>query len=604
MSMSRQDLPIIVGGCHRSGTSLVRRVLDAHSRVYCGPEVKFFRDFYDDYMEDPIRHLRFATSARAVLPEEELFEVLGSSFVVLHERAAARAGKPRWADKNPENVLYLSEWQRLLGDGWFFIHVVRNPLDTLASIKEARFPLTIPPDLDSRIALYKRYTEAGLDFGSRHPEQYHRVIYERLVEQPEAVVSELMAWLGESFEPAQLDLDQIRHQSGLEDPKVKETTTVHAASVGRWKELLTPSEAAQISRECDPLWRQVSDDGPRSPKSGPLRRLKAWLGGLQARGRKEAGEGAASESPSISGSEKRSEEVAPSPFIVGVGRSGTTLLRLMLDAHPDLVIPPETHFLPQAARASEGARDPRQAFLEAVTSHRNWKDHGIDEDALARRISAIEPFDPGEAARAFYELYAEKFAKPRWGDKTPPYVDQMQLIQGLLPEAHFIHVIRDGRDVALSVKDLWFGPDSVEEAARRWRSAIERARLQSKELAHYLEVRYEDLVSNPEPILKKVANFVGLPWDPVMLDYHQTAENRMSEIHRDVIAPDGKGIARGEERQKIHALTSNPPQRDRIGRWRTEMTAADRERFEEIAGETLRELGYEVVSSHGRPRQT
>ena len=286
--------------------------------------------------------------------------------------------------------------------------------------------------------------------------------------------------------------------------------------------------------------------------------------------------------------------LTPVPFIVGAERSGTTLLRLMLDAHPDLAIPPETHFIDRAAEACEHALNPRQVFLETVMSHRRWGDFRIEGDLLAQRISAIEPFDLSEALRAFYELYAERFGKPRWGDKTPIYVHQMNLIQDLLPEAYFIHIIRDGRDVALSTKDLWFGPDSIEEAAQRWRSLIEKARRQSRELPRYLEIRYEDLVSNTESTLRKICNFVDLPWDPSMLAYHKTAEERMSEIYRDIVAPRGKKVVRGEMRRSLHTLTDKPPQRDRIGRWRQEMTAADRKRFEEVAGETLRELGYEV----------
>src|SRR5712671_1777830 len=90
---------------------------------------------------------------------------------------------------------------------------------------------------------------------------------------------------------------------------------------------------------------------------------------------------------------------APAPYIVGVGRSGTTLLRLMLDAHPDLAIPPETTFVPLMIQACERAPDPREAFLETVTSHRRWADLHLDRDALARRLVASETFDIGDALR-------------------------------------------------------------------------------------------------------------------------------------------------------------------------------------------------------------
>jgi len=298
----------------------------------------------------------------------------------------------------------------------------------------------------------------------------------------------------------------------------------------------------------------------------------------------------------ISPAQLEQDSLIPSPFVVGVGRSGTTLLRLMLDAHPDLAIPPETHFIPEAARAHRRALNPRRAFLKTLTSHPMWNDHGIDADLLSQEISALKPFNLGEALRAFYRLYAGRHAKPRWGDKTPLYVRHMKLIQGLLPEARFVHIIRDGRDVALSHRGLWFGPGSIEEAARGWVLWIKEARSQSRHLLHYLEIRYEDLVLDPEATLKRVSAFVALPWNPAMLEYHKTAEQRMKELHRDLQVQGGAKTIPAAGRQTIHSLTSKPPQHDRVYRWRSEIAETDRKHFESVAGEMLRELGYDVLS--------
>ncbi len=268
--------PIIVGGCYRSGTSLLRRMLDSHSRIHCGPEIKFFRDLHGDYVDDPIKHGRFMNSARAISNEAELLELLGGAFVTLHERAAARSGKPRWADKNPENVIHLDEWERLLGNDWVFVHVVRNPLDTLASIKEAVFPLVIPADFEQRIALYRHYLKSGLDFQRRHPERYYRVLYEQLVEEPRVVMSGLMEWLGEKFQPKrQLSFNEVEHQKGLEDQKVLRTKRISSSSVGRWRETLTPDEALRISRECGPMWQQAAEESGLSHKVRDLVRQEA-----------------------------------------------------------------------------------------------------------------------------------------------------------------------------------------------------------------------------------------------------------------------------------------------------------------------------------------
>jgi hypothetical protein len=252
------DRPIVVGGCHRSGTSLVRRLLDSHSRIHCGPELKFMLEFHRGYAErDPFAHLRFAESARSVLPEEELFELLGAAFLGVHERAARRAGKPRWADKAPENVLYLDAWEKLLGEKWIFVHVVRDPLDTLASIQESPFPLSVPSGLEARIDHYLRYMEAGLEFGRRHPDRCLRVAYERLVADPAAEAGALMAGLGESFEPAQLELDRQAHQPGLEDPKIDSTARIHEESVGRWREAFDAAQARLIRARTEGVWGAV-----------------------------------------------------------------------------------------------------------------------------------------------------------------------------------------------------------------------------------------------------------------------------------------------------------------------------------------------------------
>ena len=84
-----RHLPIIVGGFYRSGTSLLRRLLDSHSHIHCGPEVKFFKDFYGDYLEDGLAHVRLFSTGRSLgVAEEEMLTIFGSAFIALHERAA------------------------------------------------------------------------------------------------------------------------------------------------------------------------------------------------------------------------------------------------------------------------------------------------------------------------------------------------------------------------------------------------------------------------------------------------------------------------------------------------------------------------------------
>lgn len=281
----------------------------------------------------------------------------------------------------------------------------------------------------------------------------------------------------------------------------------------------------------------------------------------------------------------------PAPFIVGVGRSGTTLLRMMLDAHPDLAIPSETHFL--AAFLSNADAVSPDGFFSTVVDSATWGNFAMDEAELRAELDRIESFTLSEGVRAFYRLYARFHGKSRWGDKTPPYRAYMTEIARLLPEVRFIHVIRDGRDVALSYRGLWFGPgDDVELQAQFWVDQISSIRTQSKELAGYREIRYEDLVTSPESTLRSMCAYLDVPYDPRMLDYHRTASGRLAEVRR----PFGPaGFPSDRDRFiSIYENASRPPDVARIGRWRIEMTPEDRRRYEAIAGGLLRELGYDV----------
>ena len=290
----------------------------------------------------------------------------------------------------------------------------------------------------------------------------------------------------------------------------------------------------------------------------------------------------------------------PVPFSVGVTRSGTTLLRLMLDAHPDLAIPPETHFVPQLIKTTRKRGVSCEEAHGVVTGHRQWGDFNLDSAELLRRYCDLDRVDPESTIRAFFELYAEREGKPRWGDKTPNYVKRMTQIEKFIPEARFIHMIRDGRDAALSrFKRLLKDPPPMDTVAERWVRKIEGARADAEKLNHYIEVSYEDLVRDTETQLRRVAEFLELPWDEGMLRYYERAESRMAEMHRDLPGDEGKPLRPADHRKEAHLLTSKPPDPSRLARWKEEMDPADNAAFEAVAGDLLTELGYEMVSRPG-----
>lgn len=253
---SQSRLPIIVGGFYRSGTTLLRRILDAHSAIHCGPEVKFFRDFYGDYVDDPLAHLRFFSTVRDYrMKEAELLQLFGKAFVDFHAFAARSAGKRRWADKNPENAIYTAEWSSLLPDGFLFVHLVRNPLDVLASLKETPFRLTVPRLTEERIAQYVHFRQSGDHYRSREPTRSLEVSYEALVQHPETTLRNLFDFLGEQFEGEVMRaFASDQRVAGLEDPKIKRADSIHSSSVGRWKADLDEDEIALVRGSVPSHW--------------------------------------------------------------------------------------------------------------------------------------------------------------------------------------------------------------------------------------------------------------------------------------------------------------------------------------------------------------
>ena len=293
--------------------------------------------------------------------------------------------------------------------------------------------------------------------------------------------------------------------------------------------------------------------------------------------------------------QEESARRSPLPVVVGCPRSGTSLLAVMLDSHPELAVPPETSFLGTVATLQGSNEAIRQSFFDVVTADRitisNWSDFGLDKDLFWRRLEAIEPFTVAAGLRAFYAMYAETEGKPRYGEKTPAYVFMMPQIAALLPEAHFIHLIRDPGDTALSWRKTWFAPSQdLRVLGEEWRKHVEAGRRAANLVRRYVEVRFEELVLHPERELKRLCAYLSLPWDPIMLDYGAQGAARVERLQ-------GRRHARGqmiprEARTRIHANLTRAPDADRLDVWRREMTHDERRALEDAAGPLVRELGY------------
>ncbi|MFG0328522.1 MAG: sulfotransferase family protein [Phycisphaerales bacterium] len=287
----------------------------------------------------------------------------------------------------------------------------------------------------------------------------------------------------------------------------------------------------------------------------------------------------------------KGEPGRPPFFIVGSGRSGTTLLRLMLNRHSRLAIPPESHFIKDLDRRLGPKPHPR-AFAKNLLAHPRFQEWELDPEVVERMLIDAAPPEPRRWYDLVFTAWADGHGKARWGDKTPPYALCLPLIHSLFPEAMVIHIIRDGRDVAASRKALGWAKSGVIAEALDWRRRVERARGDGRRLfqprGRYHEVLYERLVERPETELAAICTFLDEPFEAAMLEYHEDAEDQIPA-----------------HRRQFHPEVNRPVQPTKIGRWRRDLSDLEVALFERFAGELLDDLGYErsgVVSRGARIR--
>ena len=259
-----------------------------------------------------------------------------------------------------------------------------------------------------------------------------------------------------------------------------------------------------------------------------------------------------------------------SPVIVGgCQRSGTTLLRVMLDSHPNIACGPETSLLTGGYRPEKLARR-----------------FDITPEAIAMLRQSAK--DHAHFIEEFFSLYAATRRKPRWAEKTPQNVRHIDYIFAHFPNAKFIHVIRDGRDVVCSVRThprfrIVNGEKVPTNIRRPLAPCIDNwlrdtaAGMKSRGRPNYYEVHYEQLVESPEPTLRRLCEFIGEPWDGRMLDYHREP---------------------GPSREPTHFITNEaatrPLSRQALHRWRVDLSEDEQRLFYHEAGQRLTEFGYEI----------
>ncbi len=264
------------------------------------------------------------------------------------------------------------------------------------------------------------------------------------------------------------------------------------------------------------------------------------------------------------------------------------MLRLILD-RGEAAIPPESMFLadfaPLRRRGGLERRERAERLVREVWGHprvRLWNLAGGPPE-LPDGLSHDEAYRL--AVEAPFLAYARQEGKSRWGDKTPLYLHYVDELAAIWPDARFVVLVRDGRDVALSVTRLPFGPNNAWAAARAWSRAIRVGREAARRHPGRVHsLRYEDLVERPEEEVRAVCEFLGLPFDRSMLEIERTDAAKIVEDQSGWFTSIWSGIN-----------TSS------VGRWRKEMPPDDLRIFESVAGDELEALGYERSVPAVRP---
>ena len=285
----------------------------------------------------------------------------------------------------------------------------------------------------------------------------------------------------------------------------------------------------------------------------------------------------------------RGPEVIRPFFIIGSGRSGSTLLRRILQAHSELHIPPENHALGAAVtvyRRNRGLSWPHLVDLVLGTfqfSH-GFEAFGVDLRPLAGRLHDA-PKRERNLAHLLDELYrfhaeAQHQLCVYWGDKTPLNTFNAFKIASVFPNARFIHMVRDGIDVVESYVRSGLIP-SYEEAARRWSLSVDAAQLVGRRYrSRFLEVRYEDLVREPDQIVRNVCAFLDVGFEPDMLVRTEHAKSM------------GDVLQYGH-----HAKALLPISASSVGTGRRVLDRSILETLAPVIGAQLRDLGYESITS-------
>lgn len=272
-------------------------------------------------------------------------------------------------------------------------------------------------------------------------------------------------------------------------------------------------------------------------------------------------------------------------FVVGCPRSGTTLLAALLGRHPSITATPESRYLTYFAPRNRVAEWPSSDACFAVLSNDpKILDLDLDLDLLQKHL-ALHPFTLEGAFRGLLATYLEQRDGDRILEKTPDHLHHVETLLDWFPDAKFVCVVRDGRDAAVSMRNLPWGYNSIRRYALIWqRSAKQSLKLAERIPHRFKTIRYEDLLTAPESTLKSICQFVDVEFDPVQLDPGRSTD----------VVPERESAWKKKANQRIDP--------SRVYAWKRTLDKNEIRVFNSVASEQLAAYGYEAGISGSTPQ--
>lgn len=273
-------------------------------------------------------------------------------------------------------------------------------------------------------------------------------------------------------------------------------------------------------------------------------------------------------------------------FLIGTQRGGTTLLRLMLNQHGNLAVPPESHFLIPVLKALKGKRHldkgDQQRVFDLITNHERFSTWRTNPKSLQQQFHLFpDNIELGNLIDTVFSMEVDLLETQRWGDKTPEYVEIFDELADVFPFAQFVFLIRDGRDVVESLANRGWQGWSVYQRARYWADAtLKMQAFLDKYPKKSLLVKYEDLVLTPEVELDRICQFLGIPYDPAMMEYYQDAD---------------RNITHTEKSNRIHTKLNRLPQPADLQKWKRTANPSKVFFMESTMYSALLAMGYTLV---------